>query len=336
MPITSGVHRLNAAVTIDGRRIDILSGGADQEATRKSSTMHALCALKDFGGDRVFASLASLNGSLIVNGTTLVDGVWDTASIDYDDQVVRLSGRDKSAALHENKPSEKFNNKKRSEVIELIAKRNGLQVKIDGGILHAGKKFQIDWAMLAHGISDASIIHQIAELEGARWWVKGSTLYFSSKSSQGSSYPVIFQAGGSGPNAGNFIRLRASINLQAAKTLKVLVNGWHTKKKKVISSSKSLNGVGGTLTYNYRTPGVEQDHADDLALRKLAEHSRHELTLDIHMVGDTSIDIGMGLQLLGTAFDQTYDIDSIHHQIGQDGYTMAIRAKAARQGRSAS
>lgn len=328
------VRALRASITIGGQSFDIISGGAHQEATKRSSTMHALCALKDFPGrEAFFADMSDNTGGIYSGDTALVDGEWDHVGIDLVDGVVRLSGRDKSAALHEKKSSEKFNNMSRSEVVEKVAKRNGLQAQVDGGKLKAGKLFQIDWAKLTDGVSDAAIIHKLAELEGARWWVKGSTLHFKGKDEGSSTYSVQYQPPMGGPASGNFLRLSLALNVQAGKTLKVNVKSWHTKKKKTIEATKTLNGNGGTLTWNYRQPGLEQDHADDLALKKLTEHSRHELTLDVEMVGDPSIDVGMGLQLQGTAFDQTFEMDSIHHSLGQGGHTMRITAKSAKQGR---
>ena len=335
MAITSGVRAPRAQVSIGGMTIEPITAHASQEATKRSSTMSAMCALDDFGGDQFFGSLSDNSGSIMISGQTLCDGEWDHVGIDYDERVVRLSGRDKSAKLHEQKSSEKFKNQKRSEIVQTVAKRNGLTAQVDAGKLLAGKIEQIDWSKLTDGVSDAAILHKLAELEGARWWVKNGMLHFKSKSS-GGGYSVQYQApSGSGPATGNFLRLQISLNLQAAKTLKCEVKSWHSKKKELIQASKSLNGNGGTLTYRYRSPGMEQDHADDLALKKLAEHSRHELTIHVEMVGDPSIDIGMGLQLQGTAFDQSYDMDRIDHTIGPSGHTMSIEARSAKQGREA-
>jgi hypothetical protein len=126
------------------------------------------------------------------------------------------------------------------------------------------------------------------------------------------------------------------LNLQAAKTIEVNVDSWNQKKKQTFTSQKKLLGFTGAkpLVYNYRTPGMEQDHVDDLAENKVAEHSRHEVEVHVHLVGDPSIDIGMGLQLVGTAFAQTYEMDQICHNISEHGYTMEITAKPARPGRS--
>jgi hypothetical protein len=117
----------------------------------------------------------------------------------------------------------------------------------------------------------------------------------------------------------------------------VNVKSWHQKKKQTISSTKTVKGhIGKTLPYIYRSPGLEQDHADDLAMNKANEAARHEIELQLNLVGDPSIDIGMGLQLIGTAFAQTFEMHHICHTISEFGYTMQITAKSARQGRSAS
>src|SRR5207245_7236952 len=122
-------------------------------------------------------------------------------AIDYDNAVVRLSGRDKSAALHEKKSSEKFANKTRAEVLKDVASRNGLTAKIAGATLKAGKIFQIDWAKLTDGISDGAILHKLAELEGARWWIKGNILNFVKQGDTTSSYLVQYRQGP--PASGN-------------------------------------------------------------------------------------------------------------------------------------
>lgn len=339
MAITSGVRSLTAQITIGGMTVDVISGSVDQEATRHSSTMSASCALDDFpGGDAFFANLSDNSAQVTVSGVELVSGEWDHAAIDYDNSLVHLSGRDSSATMHARKSSEKFNNQQRGQIVQTVAQRNGLQAQVDQGIssLLAGKIYQIDWAKLTDGVSDAAILHKLAELSGARWWVKNGSLYFKGKGDLSSAYVVNYTPGAMiGPSSGDFLSLKVSVNLQAAKTLTVNVKSWHQKKKKIISSSKTMQGNGGTLTWNYRSPGMEQDHADDLALQKLNEHSRHEIEVDLELVGDPTIDIGMGLQFMGTAFAQSFEMDNIHHSFGPGGHTMAIKAKSSKQGRQA-
>lgn len=336
MAITSGVRAPRAQITIGGQSFNVISARVNQEATRRSSTMSASCALNSFpGGDEFFAALSDNSGAISIDGIPLVAGEWDAWRIGYGKSIVQMTGRDSSISLHERKSSEKFNNQTRSDIVNTIAQRNGLQAQVAQETLMAGKLFQIDWAKLTDGVSDAAILHKLAELSGARWWVKNGTLYFKGKGDISSSYTVRYQAGE--PSSGDFLSLHLGINCQAGKTISVNVKSWHQKKKQTISSTKTVKGhIGKTLTYNYRSPGLEQDHADDLAMNKANEAARHELEIELHLVGDPSIDVGMGLQLVGTAFAQSFEMDHICHTIGERGYTMQITAKSARQGRGAS
>jgi phage protein D len=334
MAITSGVRAPRAQVTIGGQSFGVLSATVNQEATRRSSTMSASCALNTFpGGDAFFAGLSDNKGGITIDDLQVVDGEWDDVDISYADTLVTLKGRDGSIVLHQKKSSEKFNNQTRADIVNTVAKRNGLQAQVTAATLLAGKLFQIDYAKLTDGVSDAAIIHKLAELSGARWWVKSGTLYFKGKGDISSNYTVHYQTGE--PSSGDFISMNILLNLQAAKTIEVNVNSWNQKKKQTFTAQKKLLGLGSSsLTYNYRTPGLEQDHVDDLATNKAAEHARHEVEVQVHLVGDPTIDVGMGLQLVGTAFAGTLEMDHISHTISEHGYTMQITAKSARAGRS--
>src|SRR6202023_2926718 len=155
MAITSGVRAPRAQVMIGGQSFCVLSAAVNQEATRRSSTMFASCALNTFpGGDAFLAGLSDNKGSVSIDGVSLCDGEWDSATIGYDGTVVTLTRRDSSTSLHERKSSEKFNNQTRSDIVKTVAKRNNLQVQADQLPLLAGKLFQIDWAKLTDGVSD--------------------------------------------------------------------------------------------------------------------------------------------------------------------------------------
>jgi phage protein D len=337
MAITSGVRAPRAQITIGGQSFDVLKAQVNQEATKRSSGMVASCALNSFpGGDEFFAALSDNKGGVTIDDLQVVDGEWNDVSINYETALVHLKGQDGSIILHQKKSSEKFNNQTRSDIVNTIAQRNGFQAQVAQATLMAGKLFQIDWAKLTDGVSDAAILHKLAELSGARWWVKNKVLYFKGKGDISSNYIVHYQAGNSGPASGDFIALEVLLNLQAAKTTEVNVLSWNQKKKQTFSSQKRILGMQGPLIYNYRTPGMEQDHVDDLAKNKAEEIARHAIEVHVTLVGDPTIDVGMGLQLNGTAFAQTLEMDHISHSISEHGYTMAITAKSAGEGRSAS
>jgi hypothetical protein len=159
MAISSGVRAPRAQVMIGGLSFGVLSATVNQEATRRSSTMSASCALNTFpGGDAFFAGLSDNSGSITIDGVPLCSGEWDAWRIGYGESIVQMTGRDESISLHERKSSEKFNNQTRSDIVSTVAQRNGLQAQVAQETLMAGKLFQIDWAKLTDGISDAAII----------------------------------------------------------------------------------------------------------------------------------------------------------------------------------
>lgn len=363
MAITSGVRAVSSSITIGGRSFPFEDASVELSAARKSSRFSARAALNTFpGGDRFFVGLTDNSGSIEVAGQSLVTGEWDSAQIGYSQTAVYLSGRDGSVALQNRTSSEAFKNQTRAEIVQTIAKKAGLTAKVSGGKLLAGKKVLDDYVKLSDGVSYAAILHKLAELENARWFVNGSTLNFISGGT--STYQVAYQPGN--PARGNFISLTLDLNFQAAKPITVNVKGWDSKKKKTVSATKKipaasaggastptpparppeLGGAGtptppprpsdAELTYNYRADQTQQDHADDLAKHKAEEAAQQELRLRVTMVGDAAVDPTMQLSLQGTAFDQTYDIEDIHHRISaHSGWTMDISAKSARQGRSA-
>ena len=76
MAITSGVRAPRAQIMIGGQSFNVLSARVNQEATRRSSTMSASCAMNTFpGGDaflpgyRIILVLSPLSRSSQANGT---------------------------------------------------------------------------------------------------------------------------------------------------------------------------------------------------------------------------------------------------------------------------
>jgi hypothetical protein len=81
MAITSGIRAPRAQVMIGGQSFNVISATVNQEATRRSSTMSAFCALNTFpGGDAFFAGLSDNKGSISIDGVSLCDGEWDNVS----------------------------------------------------------------------------------------------------------------------------------------------------------------------------------------------------------------------------------------------------------------
>jgi hypothetical protein len=56
--------------------------------------------------------------------------------------------------------------------------------------LDAGRLVLSDYVKLTDNVSLASIIHKLAELDGARWFVKGTTLNYLSKNNPAGVYQL--------------------------------------------------------------------------------------------------------------------------------------------------
>jgi phage protein D len=336
MAVTSGVRQTLVWLEVNGQRFPCLQGSANQTATRQSATFSAHLAMSLPGVLDALKDLGENSAKLIVglNQKTLVDGELDRADFDFIARTIQVSGRCKSAKLHQTKTAEKFNNKKPDEIVKDLAGRVGLELDAAASDSLAGKIWQIDHAKLTDNVSYASVIHKLAEMEGLRWWIKDGKLVMKADN-DGAAYTVRYAAPAGQPVVCDAMQLRVSRNFIAARTGKVTVKSWNQKKKKVFQATAVIGGAGGTTNYQYHVPGLTQDHADKHAKSKAKDHARHEFTVSLSMVGDPDIDAAMKLRLQGTPFDQDFDMESISHSIGQGGHTMSISAKSAKKGREA-
>lgn len=342
MAITSGAGPHFAWLNVNGGTFPIEHGSVEQQATRKASTFSAAIPLSYPGAEATLANLGDNTATVTVSTRgitgTLITGEVDTTNFDYIGRTIRVHGRDKAAKLHENLTSEKWINKKGSDIVSDLAGRVGLGVNAEASGLLAGKMLEKDYVRLSDNITFAQVIHKLAEFDGARWWVdtQGILNYVSAKSPSG-IYTLNYIPPTNGPIVADFMKLTISRNIQAGKSIKVTVKSWHPKDKKVYQKETTVGGNGGPLKYNYNLPNLKQDHVDQHAKSRANEVARHELKLDASVVGDPSCNAGMGLVLTGTGYwDQEYEIDCVHHEVGMSGHRTNITARAPKGGRSAS
>lgn len=342
MAITSGAGPHFAFLNVDGGQFPIESGSVAQHATRRSSTFSGAIPLSYPGAEAALASLGDNTATITVSTRgvegTLITGEIDTTDFDYVGRTIRFTGRDKSAKLHDNKTSEKWLNKKPSEIVQDLAGRAGLSVNVDASQLMAGKQLQQDFVKLSDNVSFAYVIHKLAEFDGARWFVDPmGTLHYLSMDNPSGIYTLNYVPPTGGPMIADFMHLSIRRNIQAGKGIAVTVKSWHPKQKQVFSDTSNVEGKGGPIKYNYHIPNLLQEHVSKHARSEANEKARHELTLSASVVGDPTINVAMGLQLTGTGFwDQTYQMDTVHHQIGMSGHRTNITARGAMGGRSAS
>jgi hypothetical protein len=341
MAITSGAGPHFAWITVNGGTFPIEHGSVSQQAKRKTSSFSVTIPLSYPGARAAFGPGLGDNTATISVSTrgmsgTLFTGEVDTTEFDYIGRVIHVTGRDKSAKLHETKTSEKWVNKKPSEIVQDLIGRVGLSGNITSSALMAGKKLEADFVKLSDNVSYGYIIHKLAQLDGARWFVdpQGTFHYVPLGSPQGIYSITVNQA--TQPISADCPYLRVRRNVRAGKTQSVTVKAWHPKKKQVFSYTSNVEGNGGPIAFNYHIPVLEIDHVKKHAMSRATERARHELAVHATVVGDPSVSAGMGLQLSGTDFDQTYEIDAVHHEFGMSGHRTSIAARSAKSGRTAS
>jgi hypothetical protein len=340
MAISSGYGPHSAWLNAGGAW-PIEHGNVSQSATRKTSSFSGVIPMSWPGARAFFASVdngteASIDVTTRGQQARLITGALDQVDFDYIKRTIHFRGRDKSSKLHENITSEKWMNKKPSEIVQDLIGRVGLAGILTVSDGQAGKQLQQDFVKMSENNSFARVIHEMARLDGCRWWIDptGGFHYVPYGDPVGTYSITISQD--VEPIAADCIELRIAHNLQAGRPHAVTAKGWHPKKRQIFSYTSNVAGSGPARSWNYQVPTITQDRAERHAKSEATEKARHEFTVSAAVVGDPQVVAGMGLQLRGTDFDQTFDIDDVHHDFGMSGHRTHITARSAKTGRSAS
>ncbi|MET4483026.1 hypothetical protein ABIB66_007591 [Bradyrhizobium sp. F1.13.3] len=337
MAITTGVGPHAAWLSVNGTAFPIEHGSVSQHAKRKSADFSASLPLS-FPGAADLAGIADNTATMTVMArgqtSTVFTGEIKRVGVDYIGRTINVYGQDNSSKLHHNKTSEKWQNKLPSDIVQDLIGRVGLSGNVTSSAVMAGKKLEQDFIKLSDNVSFAQVIHKLAELDGARWFVdaNGQFHYLPFGSSTGAYSIQINQD--TRPISSDCLALRVSRNVEAGKKIEVSCKAWHPKKKQVFAYTATVEGSGGPHSYSYHIPTLEMDHVKKYAQSQAKERARHELTVNATVVGDTAVAAGMALQLTGTEFDQSFEIDAVHHEFGMSGYTTSITARSARAGRT--
>lgn len=341
MAITSGVGPHAAWLNVSGTSFPVERGSVTQEATRKTSSFQVRIPMSLPGAADALAWVGDNDATITVlargQTSTLFTGEIKEVTFDYIGRTISVRGQDKSGQLHQNKSSEKFQNQLNSDVVSDIVGRVGLAGNVFPSQLMAGKKLEQDFVKLSDNVSFSQLIHKMSELDGNRYYVDpdGQFHYEPFGSSTRGAYSININQDQQ-PISSDCLVLKVTRNVEAGKTVEVGINAWHPKLKHLFQNKATVPGNGGPHLYNFNLPTQLQDHVDKHATSKANEYARGELTVHATVVGDPAVSAGMDLQLSGTQFDQTFDIDTVHHEFGMGGYRTSIVARSAKQGRSAS
>lgn len=339
MAISSGVRQHAGWLEVGGQRWLAQSGTVHLASTRESSSFSVKIPMSLPGALDFFASPDSTDAKVIVlagfTEQTLFTGEMDNCEFGFVNRMLHVTGRCKSVKLHQKKTSDKWQNKQPGDIIQDLAQRAGLNAEIGACSLKAGRRWNQDWVKLTDTVGFSAAIHKLSEFMGMRWWVDANGMLHVQPDGSGAGTYTVFYDDSMQPIQSDALRLSVRKNYEAGKTTTVSVKSWNQKKKKIYSAEKTAKGQAGDLRLEQHVAGLDQDHTDQWAKSKLNDHIRHELGISIECVGDPACVAGMQLQLIGTPFAQTYEIDEVQHSFGMGGYRMTISARNPKEGRTA-
>jgi phage protein D len=260
---------------------------------------------------------------------------------------IEVSGRDKTADFVDAKTYEQFVNNTASEIAEKLAARHGLTPVVTATTTKAGTYYQLENRRIPLDRSEWDLLTWLAQEEGFSVYVKGKELHFEPRiEPDADQYALRWVPapldGATGAPQLNAIDVVMSRNLTLAKDIVVFVRSWNVKQKKGFtvkaqaSHTKKAIGKGAAepdgaaQTYSFVKPGLTKEQAQDMANKKLAELSSHEMKISANQPGDNLLSLTtlVNLSGTGTAFDQTYYPDSVVRRLSTStGYTMRMSAK---------
>ena len=266
---------------------------------------------------------------------SLILGAADTIEIEFPEQLVRVHGRDLTAAFLTARTQETFANQTSSEITATIAARHNLTAAVTPTSGLAGRYYELEHDQLTLGqFSRAStewdLLVFLAQQEGYDVFVEGSTLYFQPPQADPTSPDATLRPVATVNGPANLIDLRMERCLALAGNVGVTVKSWNSRQGVAITQSAGAASTGGTQNYQLVRPNLLSDQAAALAQNWLGMLTQHERVITARMPGELMLTPRsiVALEGTGTAFDQVYYVDTIDRQVRFDGgFVQHLRAK---------
>jgi phage protein D len=280
----------------------------------------------------------ALQTGLTSSWQSLVQGQVDLLDVDPIRGVLRLEGRDLTAAFIESRTQETFANRTSSEIAIALAERHGLGAQVTTTATPVGRYYQLEHDrttldQFSRATTEWDLLVFLAEQEGFDVFVQGTTLYFQPP--MPSATPFVLQPVGSAIAPANIMDLRTERSLTLAADIEVTVKSWNSRQQTAFTqTARSGHGSSGAppQRYVFVRPNLSMNEALQLAQAKLAELTRHERVITAIMPGELTLTPRdqVVLQGSGTAFDQVYQIDEIERRLSiEEGFVQRLRAKNA-------
>ena len=349
---SGSVRQPRVWLSVGGNQIPCLSATVTRKSERSADTFSAELSIQQTAQFKMgYAEWADYQPSDVEilmaveigeDPVSMITGQIDEPKIDWSECTVSVSGRDKSGSLTEKRRSQKFQNQKSGDIVSTIAQDHGLTASVSDSGSMAGKIYDQDTVHLLLNRSDHEVLSDLAEREGFRWYVDGSSLYFEPKSTDNGDFTVQWVPPGSDgtPGTATVTHLETHRNMTAAKPHTMAVRSWHHRDKKKYDGVTNAGGIGSdAVAVEHHHNGRNQDQVDSLSKARLSQAIRHDCNISVKAPADLSVDARQKLNLTGTGtiYDQSYDIDEVEFTIAWGSAAeMSINAKTAKSGRDGS
>lgn len=259
--------------------------------------------------------------------------------------VVEFSGRDLTSKFVDNKTTEKYPNKTASEIVTILANKEGLTPVVTSTTTKAGYYYTQDYVQLGSAIPEWDLLTYLAQRENFQVFVRGENLYFQPFPDENAADPYVLQAQTleNGQMASfNGKTLTITRNLNYARDVIVRVRSWNAKTGKVDVSMRATPNkktvvaaiaqpIGEAQTFEYFYPGLSREQAIVRATNILKKITLWEKVIQTDLPGDDLLRKDDLIELRGVSdsANQTYYPDTITRTISADsgGYSMQVRAK---------
>jgi hypothetical protein len=338
--IVAGVDPHNGWLEVQGTRYQCITGTVTQRAIIMSSEFDVKLPLEAPGYLEAFAGMAGKVPIQVVvrahgSETAIIKGNIDKIEFGLVPGIIKVYGRDDTTALHEKRTTDKWVNRKGSDIVTDLAQRAGLKASAQASKTYAGKKIVQDFVKLTDNISYFMAIHKLAEFDGMRVFMDKNGVLNYKASGSGGDYPVYWQRPQPGkPMVSDCLDLRIIHDMLASCEQNCTVNSWNNREKKVETSNYIVPGAQPPRITLQDIGNLKNEQTTALAFNLAHSYANHEFEIRAVVVGDPSIDVSQNVVLSGTGFfDQPYAIDTITHEFGINGYTTTINSKNAKEGR---
>lgn len=269
----------------------------------------------------------------------------DEVDITLGSNVVTLTGRDLTAKFIDNKTTQKYPNLTASQIIEKLAKKEGLSAKVTQTSVPAGVYYGNDHASVTAETPEWDLMTYLAQQENFIVYVDGTTVYFRPQPTE-KDEPYLLQYQKPQLSQGypvfNGVRIKINRALTVARDIIVIVRSWNSKSKKAfdvrvkatpnkkVALSSAAQPIGDSQVFTQVIPGLTKEQALQKAQQILRQKSQHERNLTVELPGDNLLKKVSVIKLAGTntTFDQVYFTSSINRVFStSEGYKMIVNAK---------